>query len=61
MRNLRGGIPSRTYNRYSSKGDGRGASMIVRRKPHGADPLAIGAGKNDTAAQMEYLASKRRG
>lgn len=40
-RNQRGGIPPRQYNKYPSAPDGRGASTVVRRKPHGKDPLAV--------------------
>jgi hypothetical protein len=53
--------PRVSHNRYPTNPDGRGASTVTRAKPVGKDPLAVDAGKNDTAAQMEYLASKRRG
>lgn len=50
----------RTFNRYPTAPDGRGASTVTRVNPVGKDPLAVEAGKNDTAAQLEYLAAKRR-
>ena len=50
-----------SHNRYPTSLDGRGATAVVRATPVGKDPLAIEAGKNDTAAQLEYLAAKRRG
>lgn len=51
-----------SYNRYPTASDGRGATSVPPRKtPVGADPLSLGEGKNDTAAQMGFLASKRRG
>lgn len=58
-----GNAAPRTYNRYpiAPDADGRGASTVTRAQPVGRDPLATGDGKADTAAQMEYLASKRRG
>lgn len=61
MRSQRGIATPRNYNRFQSAPDGRGASTVTRKVPHGRDPLAVVEGKNDTAAQMEYLASKRRG
>lgn len=62
MRSQRGIAAPRSYNRYTTApgADGRGASTVFRRKPHGKDPYAVGEGRNDTAAQLEYLASKRR-
>lgn len=53
--------PRVSYNRYPTNMDGRGASTVTRAKPVGKDPLAVDAGKNDTAASQEYLAAKRRG
>jgi hypothetical protein len=51
---------SRSYNRYPSAPDGRRATSVPpRAKPVGKDPLAVDEGKNDTAAQMEFLAAKR--
>ena len=49
-RHTRGGIHiPRTLNKYpSAPPDGRGASTVVRRKPHGKDPLAVETGKPST-------------
>lgn len=60
-RNHRGttGAP-RTFNRYPTSPDGRGASTVTRATPVGKDPLAVDAGKNDVQASLEYLAAKRR-
>jgi hypothetical protein len=54
------GRPSLSHNRYRTKPDGRGATSVQRATPVGKDPLAVDAGKNDTAAQMDHLAAKRR-
>lgn len=61
MRHIRRPMTTTTNrNRYPSAPDGRGASTVTRAKPVGKDPLAVEEGKNDTAAQMEYLAAQRR-
>lgn len=51
----------RTFNRYPTAPDGRGATVPTRATPVGKDPLAVDAGKNDVQASLEYLAAKRRG
>lgn len=51
--------PSRSYNRIPTKPDGRGPTVVERKTPVGADPLAVGTGVADTSAQMEHLAARR--
>jgi len=48
-----------SHGKYPTAPDGRGASVVTRKSPVGADPLAVGAGVADTSAQMEFLAAKR--
>ncbi len=48
-----------SHEKYPTAPDGRGASVVTRKPPVGADPLAVGAGVADTSAQMEFLAAKR--
>lgn len=48
-----------SHDKYPVTPDGRGASVVTRKSPVGADPLAVGAGVADTSAQMEFLAAKR--
>lgn len=47
-----------SHDKYPVAPDGRGASVVTRKEPVGADPLAVGAGVADTSAQMEFLAAK---
>jgi hypothetical protein len=59
-RHQRGGITApRTFNRYPTAPDGRGASTVKRAVPAGADPLAVGQGVNDTLASQEFLKATR--
>jgi hypothetical protein len=48
-----------SHEKYATAPDGGGASVVTRKSPVGADPLAIGAGVNDCAASKEFLAAKR--
>lgn len=50
-RHQRSGIAvPRSYNRYQTvpNADGRGASTVTRRQPHGKDPYAVETGKPST-------------
>jgi hypothetical protein len=44
-RQQRSGIAARTFNKYPSAPDGRGASTVTRKTPVGKDPLAVETGK----------------
>lgn len=57
QRGPRGQVVS--HNRFATNPDGRGASTVRRAKPVGADPLAVGAGVNDTAASQDFLQATR--
>jgi hypothetical protein len=48
-----------SHNCYHTASDGRGASTVTRRVPHGKDPLSGGEGVNDTAASQEFLKATR--
>lgn len=45
-----------SHNRYPTESDGRGATS-----PIPANEMPVGPGKNDTEAQMAYLAAQRGG